>query len=155
MTMINPHHHLQRLVQEKYQRVADFIVSYPFVLLLIGFCQMRCLELYPDTTWKPFPLYDIPKTSYNPEGVIHARSWAAFFHEYIYYILVWAFCAITTRFKTQFRILIMLEVIDTVDFLIRYNDHFMVLFGYQLEYTDLKMAFYFIVACSTIYGKSH
>jgi hypothetical protein len=154
MTMTSLLHHLRKQAQEKYQRVVDFIVSYPFVLLLVGFCQLRCTELYPDETWKPFLLYELPKTSYNPEGVIHAKSWGAFFHEYVYYTILWIFCSITTEFKSQFKILIALELMDLVDFVIRYNHHFVTLLGHPLEYTDLKMASYFLIAYSTIQCKT-
>lgn len=133
--------------------MADFVIRHPFILLLIGFCQFRFTELYPDRYLRPFPFFELPTIDGKP-GTIHATAYGYFIHEYVYYIMIWLFCIITTKYKQQFQIILCLELFDLVDFLLRYNQSFMDLLGWPIEYTDLKMASYFLIAYSTIQCKT-
>jgi hypothetical protein len=155
MTTRSHHHHLLRRRLERcrsvFNEVESFIADNPIIILMFGLVQLSFFKYWPDESWRPFPYYDIPVTENNPNGVIHAQSYGAYFHQYLMFIFAFLYCyVVAPDQRKQMVILILLECFDIADFMLRYNQSYdpVIIFDvvvFQYSYTDIKKILYALV----------
>lgn len=127
---------------------------WPYLILIIGFAQTRLFSLIPEDEFhiifnsiaiNPMKQW-IP---YYPHE-FHLRTHIYFMSQHVNYMIVYFFCwfmiSRIERLHWFIRSLpfvfiwaFWLEFVDLIDYMIIYNEHYTVLFGWEAQYNDIKL----------------
>lgn len=108
-----------------------------FLILFAGFACTRLFWFLPKGFFDPFPLYDIidPKTGENV-GIAY-KTYGHYIGIRLMAISWWIFLWLQPKWSYEGRWLFWLWVVGIADYCIRYSQDFIVVFGFNMNYTDI------------------
>jgi hypothetical protein len=131
----------------------DRVFKYLWLIPLAIFCN-RITSLLPEFKFvHPFPMFEIVDKFGRPEGIT-LQGYAFIFAMHAGWIILWVREILRKdKYSILFKWFLVIEVLSLFDFIIRYEQSFITIGFYPVEFTDIKLMAY--VVCIALFKRKY